>query len=70
MKYAPVTDRLAGLGGAKWQIHARARAMKQAGEQVIELTIGEPDVATPPELIEAAARAMQAGRTGYSNGHG
>lgn len=70
MKYAPVTDRLAGLGGAKWQIHARARAMKQAGEQVIELTIGEPDVATPPELIEAATRAMQAGRTGYSNGHG
>ena len=70
MRYAPVTERLAGLGGAKWQVHAKARAMKHAGEQVIELTIGEPDVATPPELIEAAARAMEDGRTGYSNGHG
>lgn len=70
MRYAPVTDRLAGLGGAKWQVHARARAMKQAGDQVIELTIGEPDVPTPPELIETAARAMEDGRTGYSNGHG
>lgn len=70
MRYAPVTDRLAGLGGAKWQVHARARAMKQAGEAVIELTIGEPDVPTPPGLIAAAARAMEAGRTGYSNGHG
>ncbi len=70
MRYAPVTDRLAGLGGAKWQVHARAREMKQAGEQVIELTIGEPDVPTPSELIETATRAMEDGRTGYSNGHG
>lgn len=70
MRYAPVTQRLAGLGGAKWQVHARARAMKHAGEAVIELTIGEPDVATPPELIAVATRAMEDGRTGYSNGHG
>lgn len=70
MKYAPLTARLAGLGGAKWEVHGRARALKQAGEAVIELTIGEPDVPTPPELIETAARAMEDGRTGYSNGHG
>lgn len=70
MRYAPVTERLAGLGGAKWQVHARARQMARAGEAVIELTIGEPDVATPAELIEVAARAMEDGRTGYSNGHG
>jgi arginine:pyruvate transaminase len=44
--------------------------MKHAGEAVIELTIGEPDVATPPELIAVATRAMEDGRTGYSNGHG
>ena len=37
---------------------------------MIELTIGEPDVPTPPTLIDAAAAAMQAGRTGYSNGRG
>ncbi len=70
MRYASVTDRLAGLGGAKWAIHARARDLKSAGEQIIELTIGEPDVETPEPMLEAAARSMRAGRTGYSNGRG
>lgn len=70
MRYAPVTERLAGLGSEKWAVHMRARKMKAAGEAVIELTIGEPDVATPPALMEAAAAAMLAGRTGYSNGRG
>jgi len=70
MRYASVTDRLAGLAGAKWSLHARARALKAAGEPIIELTIGEPDVPTPTRYIEAAAQAMAAGRTGYSNGRG
>lgn len=70
MRYAPITGRLAGLGGAKWEIHAAARAMKAAGRPVIELTIGEPDVPTPAALVETAARSMAAGRTGYSNGRG
>jgi arginine:pyruvate transaminase len=70
MKYASVTDRLAGLGGAKWAVHARARALKAAGEQIIELTIGEPDVPTPERFMQAAAQSMASGRTGYSNGRG
>ncbi|WP_103258665.1 pyridoxal phosphate-dependent aminotransferase [Tabrizicola aquatica] len=70
MRYASVTDRLADLGGAKWAVHARARALKAAGEPIIELTIGEPDVATPEPMLEAAAQSMRAGRTGYSNGRG
>lgn len=70
MRYAPVTERLAGLGGAKWEIHALARRMQAAGEAVIELTIGEPDVPTPAALMETAHQAMMAGRTGYSNGRG
>ncbi len=70
MKYAAITDRLAGLGGAKWEIHARARELKSQGRDVIELTIGEPDVPTPAELIEVASRSMNSGRTGYSNGRG
>ncbi len=70
MRYASVTERLAGLGGAKWALHAQARAMKAAGADIIELTIGEPDVPTPPAFIAAATRSMAAGRTGYSNGRG
>jgi arginine:pyruvate transaminase len=70
MRFAPVTDRLAGLGGAKWAVHLHARALKASGRPIIELTIGEPDVATPPALLQAAADAMMAGRMGYSNGRG
>ncbi len=70
MRFAAITERLAGLGGAKWEIHARAKAMQAAGETVIQLTIGEPDVATPAPLIAEAKRSMDAGRLGYSNGRG
>lgn len=70
MRYASVSGRLAGLGGAKWEVHSRARALKAEGADIIELTIGEPDVPTPARFIEAAAAAMAAGRTGYSNGRG
>lgn len=70
MRYAAITDRLADLGGAKWELHARARAMRTQGIPVLEFTIGEPDVPCPPALIATAADAMAAGRLGYSNGRG
>jgi arginine:pyruvate transaminase len=70
MRYAAITGRLDGLGGAKWAVHALARQMAAEGQDIIELTIGEPDVPTPLALIEVAAAAMAAGRTGYSNGRG
>jgi len=70
MRHAAILDRLSGLGGAKWQVHFRARALRAEGRDVIELTIGEPDVPTPTALAETAIRALQEGRTGYSNGRG
>lgn len=70
MHYAAVTKRLAGLGSDKWRLSSAANARKRAGLDLINLTIGEPDVPTPPHLIRAATDAMGAGRTGYSNGQG
>ncbi|MFU8862387.1 MAG: pyridoxal phosphate-dependent aminotransferase [Rhodobacterales bacterium] len=70
MQYAPVTSRLAGLGSDKWILSAAANRRKQAGQEVINLTIGEPDVSTADTLIQTATQAMAAGRTGYSNGRG
>ena len=60
MKYAGITDRLARLGGEKWQLHLQAKALRDAGEPVIMLTIGEPDIGTPPELLSASTAAMTA----------
>ncbi|KXF77820.1 aminotransferase [Paramesorhizobium deserti] len=70
MRYASVTGRLAGLGSEKWAVHTRARQMRKAGTEIIELTIGEPDIPTPQDMIDVADKAMRAGRTGYSNGRG
>ena len=70
MRYAAITDRLARLGGEKWELHLQAKALRDAGQPIIQLTIGEPDVGTPPELVAAAFAAMQAGRLGYCHGRG
>ena len=70
MKYAKITERLQGLGGEKWALALAARDMRRRGETVIDLTIGEPDIGTPPELTAIAAERMHAGRTQYSNGRG
>lgn len=70
MKLSGVTERLSDLGGAKWAVHFRGRALKAAGKPVIELTIGEPDVPTPDTVIAATVDALTRGRTGYSNGRG
>ena len=70
MRYASITDRLAGLGSGKWEIHLRGRQLRALGEPVIELTIGEPDVPPDPQLLDVAQAAMRAGRTRYSSGRG
>lgn len=70
MRYASITDRLAGLGGEKWRVHLAARAMAAAGEDVIELTIGEPDQVPAQDLLAACVSAIHGGRTRYAGGQG
>lgn len=70
MRYSKMTDRVAGLGSDKWRLYTAAKARRAQGLEVIDLTIGEPDVGTPADLIETAQQAMGAGRTHYSNGRG
>ena len=70
MRTTSITQRLAGLGGAKWDLHLAARERLERGEQIIEMTIGEPDVPLPGVMAEAATRALEAGRTQYSDGRG
>lgn len=70
MKYAAITDRLAGLGGAKWTVYQHAKTLVAQGHDVVELTIGEPDVPMSDTLVQAAQDALQRGRTAYSDGRG
>ncbi len=70
MRQTAITRRLAGLGGAKWEVHLKAKQMQAQGRDIIEMTIGEPDVPVPGELLDAATDAMFRGRTAYSDGRG
>lgn len=51
-------------------ILAEARDLQARGVRLISLMRGEPDFPTPPHIVEACARALQKGRTGYPDNRG
>ncbi|MGH7666053.1 MAG: pyridoxal phosphate-dependent aminotransferase [Candidatus Dormibacteria bacterium] len=53
-----------------FEVLAHARRLEAAGRSVIHLEIGEPDFATPENIIEAAHRAMRSGATHYTPASG
>ena len=63
--------RIAGLRPTAMNaILAEARALQQSGRSVVSLARGEPDLPTPAHVVEAAAAALRAGRTGYPHNQG
>src|SRR3990172_3839120 len=49
-----------------FQAAARARALEARGRDVIPLHLGEPDFDTPPNIVDAATRALAEGHTHYA----
>src|SRR5437870_12535013 len=45
---------------------AAARRLEAAGHKVVHLEIGEPDMPTPPHVVEAGIRALRDGLTRYA----
>src|SRR6266446_1082519 len=45
---------------------AAARRLEAAGHKVVHLEIGEPDMPTPPHVVEAGVRALRDGLTRYA----
>ena len=70
MRFASVTKNLETLGSEKWALHNEARRLILKGIDVIELTIGEPDIPPEDDLLAECTRSMFSGRTKYSNGRG
>jgi len=66
MRYAALVDRIAGEGARAWRLHARAAERARRGEDVIVLSIGDPEVDTPPGIVEAAITSLRAGRHHYT----
>lgn len=66
MRFAPLVGRVAGKGAEAWRVHFDAARQRAQGRDVILLTVGDPDQAPPPAMIEATIEALRRRHTGYS----
>ena len=66
MRFSPLVARVAGRGSAAWDVHVEARRRQQAGEDIIFLTVGDPDQDPPDAVIEATVEALRAHRIHYA----
>lgn len=66
MRFSSLTTRIAGEGADAWIVHDLAMMRRERGEDIIALSIGDPDYETPRTIRESAERAIQGGRTHYS----
>ena len=67
MRFSSLVDRIAGRGAGAWGVHAEASRLREAGEDVISLTVGDPDQEPPAPVIDATIEALRRHRTGYSS---
>ncbi|MFT7650613.1 MAG: aspartate/methionine/tyrosine aminotransferase [Candidatus Poriferisodalaceae bacterium] len=65
MKFSSFTQRIDGTGAGGWAIHDAATSAKIAGVDVVMLSAGDPDFATPPGIVDVAVEALRAGDTHY-----
>ena len=66
MRFSSLVDRLDAPGGSAWDIHTAARQAEARGEDVILLSVGDPDFATPEPIVERAVAALRGGDTHYT----
>jgi arginine:pyruvate transaminase len=70
MKVSALVQRVAGEGAAAWRTHYAAVAALERGEDVIILSVGDPDLPTPQPVIEEAVAKLRAGDTHYTPARG
>ncbi|MGF6590009.1 pyridoxal phosphate-dependent aminotransferase [Pseudomonas sp. 2835] len=70
MRFSALTQRIAGDGAAAWDIHYRALELLEKGQDVLLLSVGDPDFDTPAPIVEAAIDSLHNGHTHYSDVRG
>ena len=64
-------ERLKNLGTeTAFAVSAEAKAFADAGNKVYPFHLGDMNIKTPENIIEAAKKAMDAGKTGYCSNYG
>ncbi|PTB17292.1 arginine--pyruvate aminotransferase AruH [Trinickia symbiotica] len=67
MKYADLVNRLQGDRTSAWDIHRAATHAAARGEDVIVLSVGDPEFPTPAPIVERAISALHEGDTHYTH---
>jgi aspartate/methionine/tyrosine aminotransferase len=69
-RFAPFVERVAHEGADPWALHWEARQAAADGKDVIVLSVGDPDLDTPPRVVDAAVASLRAGDTHYTESAG
>src|SRR5487761_1975899 len=70
MKFSALVERIAGEGADAWLTHYEARHARERGEDVILLSVGDPDFDPPAPVSERAIECIRAGDTHYTPASG
>ena len=65
MRFSSLTGRIGGSGSDAWLTHYEAAAARARGEDVIVLSVGDPDIDTPAAVLERAIEQLRRGDTHY-----
>ena len=65
MKFSSLTGRIGGTGADAWLTHYQAAEARARGEDVIVLSVGDPDIDTPAPVLERAIEQLRRGDTHY-----
>jgi aspartate/methionine/tyrosine aminotransferase len=66
MKFSPLVDRIKGESVAAWTIHGLAREAQLRGEDVIVLSIGDPELEMPAPVLDRAIETLRGGDVRYT----
>ena len=66
MRYSRCSEQVSAPGADVWQDHFTAVTRKAAGEDIIIMSVGDPDLDTPGPIVDAAVDALRSGDTHYT----
>src|SRR5207253_10441223 len=70
VNYSALVHRIGGHGADAWLTHYAAVAARERGEDVLILSVGDPDLETPAPVIERAVARSEERRVGKEGGSG
>jgi len=65
VRFSSLTGRIGGTGADAWLTHYQAADARARGEDVIVLSVGDPDIDTPAPVLERAVEQLRRGDTHY-----